>query len=487
MTTTPRITDSLLPDFPYWKVTGGVDYAVREALNALDLSPVANWYDPDAIPEPVFAAILDFYGVAGLDTQIFGLDFRRRILAANATLRRFRGTEFVLEQFSASTGVIYTYTIGRDRRHRRCRQHPVHHHAAPGRNALRQLAGLHAPGLPLAAAAPAGHPGLPGDVDVRGAALRLRRRQAQAPDQLMPDLTKTTAGITRLLQAGVQPTHLQYGSVAVVAGDLVSRTSVGGVLVTVAVTEAVVDNESQFIGVDDTDANAYTTFRTLGLWHVPDGSNPGDAESVLLGIGSTGNATTYGDKVANIDLIVSGSIQLTDAEAANITFGSGTVLQATETRHGTTRYSTDAEDDDGTAENRSSTPKGVKRYVAGWWSALTSLHLRNKIVMATAQQARAGSGTGVMTSELTSEAIGALSPDATTAVKGQVELATSNELRDALGGTNPPSAVENNVATLQALYDRRGDFGPKHTRVTAAPTPAQIAASDPGDIWTQVA
>ena len=110
----PRITDSLLPDFPYWKVTGGVDYAVREALNALDLSPVANWYDPDTIPEPVVGAIMDFYGVAGLDTTIFGLDFRRRILAANTALRRFRGTEFVLQEFSRVTGVAYTYTIGRD-------------------------------------------------------------------------------------------------------------------------------------------------------------------------------------------------------------------------------------------------------------------------------------------------------------------------------------------------------------------------------------
>ena len=89
MTTALRITDSLLANFPYWKVTGGVDFAVREALNALDLSPVVNWYDPDEIPEPVVAAIMDFYGVAGLDTTIFGLDFRRRILAANTALRRF--------------------------------------------------------------------------------------------------------------------------------------------------------------------------------------------------------------------------------------------------------------------------------------------------------------------------------------------------------------------------------------------------------------
>ena len=112
--TTSRFTVSKLPNFPYWKVSGGIDYAVREALNALDLSPVANWYDPDTIPEPVIAAIMDFYGVAGLDTEIFGLDFRRRVLAANTALRRFRGTEFVLQEYSRVSGAMYTYTIGRD-------------------------------------------------------------------------------------------------------------------------------------------------------------------------------------------------------------------------------------------------------------------------------------------------------------------------------------------------------------------------------------
>ena len=110
----PRISEPLLPNFTYWKVAGGVDHAVRQALNALDLSPVANWYDPDEIPEPVIAAIMDFYGVAGLDTTIFGPAFRRNILAANTALRRFRGTEFVLQEFSRVTGVVYTYAIGRD-------------------------------------------------------------------------------------------------------------------------------------------------------------------------------------------------------------------------------------------------------------------------------------------------------------------------------------------------------------------------------------
>ena len=49
--------------------------------------------------------------------------------------------------------------------------------------------------------------------------------------------------------------------------------------------------------------------------------------------------------------------------------------------------------------------------IEAWWGALTKVRLRNKLEMATAQAARAGTGDGVMTAELTSEAITALTPD----------------------------------------------------------------------------
>ena len=88
-----------------------------------------------------------------------------------------------------------------------------------------------------------------------------------------------------------------------------------------------------------------------------------------------------------------------------------------------------------------------------WWTALTKVSLRNKLGMATAQQARAGTGDGVMTAELTSEAVGALVSDGSTTVKGKTELATSAEVRTTLGGTNPAGAIEDNVLTLQALFD----------------------------------
>ena len=111
---TTRFTESKLPEFPAWSVAGGVDDAVRQALNALDLSNIENWWDPDEVPEEVVGFILEFFGVGTLDTPIFGLGFRRGIMRANAMLRRFRGTEFALQQFSEATGAIYSYQLTRN-------------------------------------------------------------------------------------------------------------------------------------------------------------------------------------------------------------------------------------------------------------------------------------------------------------------------------------------------------------------------------------
>ena len=59
-------------------------------------------------------------------------------------------------------------------------------------------------------------------------------------------------------------------------------------------------------------------------------------------------------------------------------------------------------------------------------------------------------------------------------------LNTLNELADALGD-------DPNFATTIMGMIANIDTGPIHRRVTATPTPVQIAASSPGDIWTQVA
>ena len=76
--------------------------------------------------------------------------------------------------------------------------------------------------------------------------------------------------------------------------------------------------------------------------------------------------------------------------------------------------------------------------------------------------------------------------DATDSAPGLVELSTDAEVLAAITGTDPPAASEQNVVTLQNLYSNRTRFGPIHRQVTAEPTPAQIAASNPGDIWLQV-
>ena len=102
---------STLPLFPDFIVVQAVDYAVRRAMARLDLSALSYWWDPDRIDDSVVGAVLDFFGVAGMDTEIFGLEYRRTLLRINDILRQFRGTEFVLDTFSEETGITYTYTL----------------------------------------------------------------------------------------------------------------------------------------------------------------------------------------------------------------------------------------------------------------------------------------------------------------------------------------------------------------------------------------
>ena len=63
-----------------------------------------------------------------------------------------------------------------------------------------------------------------------------------------------------------------------------------------------------------------------------------------------------------------------------------------------------------------------------------------------------------------------MAPVATTLVPGLVRTATSGQLQAALGGANPPASVEDSAVTLQTMYDRRGQL------VTSA-TPATPDAS----------
>ena len=78
-----------------------------------------------------------------------------------------------------------------------------------------------------------------------------------------------------------------------------------------------------------------------------------------------------------------------------------------------------------------------------------------------------------------------MAPVATTVVPGLVRLATDANV------VNPPATARAlTTDNVDAIRDEVLDgfsSGPTHRRVTATPTPAEIAASSPGDIWTQVA
>ena len=153
-------------------------------------------------------------------------------------------------------------------------------------------------------------------------------------------------------------------------------------------------------------------------------------------------ATIY-PKTAGLILDVVLYIVAESGDQATFTFSDDLVAPlATEVVPGLLRKATDAEAD-ATEANALDTVVPTMAKVWRWWNnAITKLLLRTRLGMATAQQARAGSGDGVMTAELTSEAVGALAPNA-----------TSDQVRATLGGTDPASAIEDNTLTLQALFD----------------------------------
>ena len=104
-----------LPIFPIYTSVEAMDLASRQAIGAIDLSKAtADWWDPDACPEEALGAMLAFLGVGPLDTDIFGTRFRRLLMRANAILRRYRGSDFVLDQFRDTVGITYSYVLTRD-------------------------------------------------------------------------------------------------------------------------------------------------------------------------------------------------------------------------------------------------------------------------------------------------------------------------------------------------------------------------------------
>ena len=125
-------------------------------------------------------------------------------------------------------------------------------------------------------------------------------------------------------------------------------------------------------------------------------------------------ATIY-QKTAGLILDVILYITARSGDQATFTFSDDlTAPVATEVVPGLVRLATPSEAQ--VTSNHSnlgvlSVLRGWQQTLA-WWTALTKVSLRNKLVMATAQQARGGTGRRrVMTAELTSVAITALTPD----------------------------------------------------------------------------
>ena len=103
-----------VPMWPGYAFIQAVDYAVRRAMARMDLSGLGDWYEPSTIPEEVLASIMRLYGIGGLDTMIFGPEHRRALLSIAYILLKFRGTEYILQQYAAVTGLTYTHVLVRN-------------------------------------------------------------------------------------------------------------------------------------------------------------------------------------------------------------------------------------------------------------------------------------------------------------------------------------------------------------------------------------
>ena len=183
----------------------------------------------------------------------------------------------------------------------------------------------------------------------------------------MPATPLTTAGENKALNSGLAPTHLQFGSTTLPQAQWAARTSVPGAFKTIEITEAVEGSQLQLAGVDDDDAAAYTDFAALGVWE----GDPMDPGSILLALGTAATGTTYGDKALSIDLQVSATIALTAAQQGNVTLGAAVLLNATDTRFGTSRRATQTEAEGGANNVGFMTALRTKNWWDALWAALT--------------------------------------------------------------------------------------------------------------------
>lgn len=105
------LMSSVLPVFPVYPQVDGMDYAFRRVLADVDLSKMENWWDPENCAEEVLGSMIRFLGLEDLDTEIFGVAYRRRIYANAPVLRKYRGSDYVIEVFNGLLGVRTSYEL----------------------------------------------------------------------------------------------------------------------------------------------------------------------------------------------------------------------------------------------------------------------------------------------------------------------------------------------------------------------------------------
>ena len=99
-----------LPVFPPYRSVDGMDYAIRRVLD-IDISKLDNWWDPENCAEEVLGPMLRFLEMEDLDTEIFGVQYRRDVYGAAAELREFRGSDHAIDAFNALLGPRTSYVL----------------------------------------------------------------------------------------------------------------------------------------------------------------------------------------------------------------------------------------------------------------------------------------------------------------------------------------------------------------------------------------
>ena len=105
------VTPSVLPVFPIYESVDGMDYAVRRTLAGVDISKMENWWDPENCAEEVLGPMLRFLELHALDTNIFGVQYRRDIYTNAALFRRFRGSDHAVRTFNGLLGLSTSYVL----------------------------------------------------------------------------------------------------------------------------------------------------------------------------------------------------------------------------------------------------------------------------------------------------------------------------------------------------------------------------------------